>query len=235
MGGIDYSVVDASGAAEAIRRFKEAIASGDNWYMALLEAVGLWDKPEEVYLGRSYRYLVGGEAFDWLLLAERLCEEADGAIPEQERIDLLFFGKPPLELSKETVRELMGGAKYRAHLNYLYGVLVEEALNLAVENEVRKEWGTCLFPQGRRTVEDEVHERLYGSTRSDLLARFRNERALPQADTITMEEMKEFTYWLFKLRLRECDKARVASDTRKGLEQLERLRQLKGLVGSFSL
>ncbi|GAJ03845.1 unnamed protein product, partial [marine sediment metagenome] len=32
----------------------------------------------------------------------------------------------------------------------------------------------------------------------------------------------EFTYWLFKYRLNHCDKARVASDTKKGLEQLNR-------------
>jgi len=32
--------------------------------------------------------------------------------------------------------------------------------------------------------------------------------------------MKEFTYWLFKYRLKHCDKARVASDTKKALDWL---------------
>ena len=44
--------------------------------------------------GRTYRYLVGGEAFDWLLLAERLCDEIEDLIPDDEREALLFL-RPP--------------------------------------------------------------------------------------------------------------------------------------------
>jgi len=36
-----------------------------------------------------------------------------------------------------------------------------------------------------------------------------------------------FTYWLFKYRLRQCDRAKVASDTRRGLAQLARLDSLR--------
>ena len=39
-----------------------------------------------------------------------------------------------------------------------------------------------------------------------------------------LKESKEFTYWLFKYRLSKSDKARIASDTRKGLQQLELMR-----------
>ena len=34
---------------------------------------------------------------------------------------------------------------------------------------------------------------------------------------------REFTYWLFKFRVRNSDKAKVASDTTKGLNYLERI------------
>ena len=37
---------------------------------------------------------------------------------------------------------------------------------------------------------------------------------------VTYADWKAFTYWLFKFRLKRQDKARVASDTRKGLAQL---------------
>jgi hypothetical protein len=40
---------------------------------------------------------------------------------------------------------------------------------------------------------------------------------------VSYQELKELTYWLFKHRLRQCDPARVASDTRKALAQLSRL------------
>jgi hypothetical protein len=42
--------------------------------------------------------------------------------------------------------------------------------------------------------------------------------------------MKEFTYSLFKRRVNMWDPARVASDTRKGLEKLESLRSGARLV-----
>ena len=41
--------------------------------------------------------------------------------------------------------------------------------------------------------------------------------------TISLAEAREFTYWLFKYRLRYCDPARVASDTRRALGMLRRL------------
>ena len=41
------------------------------------------------------------------------------------------------------------------------------------------------------------------------------------------DELKEFTYWLFKYRLRTCAPPRVASDTTRGLERLRRLEALR--------
>src|SRR4030042_6815686 len=124
---------------EAIQHLKQSILSGKQWYIAFLEAIGLWGSAEEIYNGQTYRYLIAGEAFDWLLLAERLCSEVDGLFPEEEKSDLLFFAMLPVELSPKEFKKLIGEAKYRAYLNYFYGVVVEEALILAVEEEVYKE------------------------------------------------------------------------------------------------
>jgi len=56
-----------------------------------------------------------------------------------------------------------------------------------------------------------------------LLSAFREERGLPAGSDMTLAECKEFTYWLFKYRLRYCDPARVASDTRRAMAMLQRL------------
>ncbi|MBN2462107.1 MAG: hypothetical protein JXB43_00730, partial [Dehalococcoidia bacterium] len=128
-----------AGDARAIEHLKQAVAEGKHWYMALLKAIKLWKSPEEDYQGRNLRYLIEGEAFDWLLLAERLSDEISDSIPEEERLNLLFFDLPPLELSREEFKKLIGSVKYRAYLNYLYGVLVEENLVAAVVDEIRKE------------------------------------------------------------------------------------------------
>ena len=44
--------------------------------------------------------------------------------------------------------------------------------------------------------------------------------------------MKEFTYCLFKRRVDMWDPARVASDTRKGLERLQKLRPNDTFLGA---
>ncbi|GAH62384.1 unnamed protein product, partial [marine sediment metagenome] len=69
-------------------------------------------------------------------------------------------------------------------------------------------------------VVNEVYRRIYGATKAILLKRFRREKCRPRLRSISLTELKEFTYWLFKYRLKQCDKARVASDTKKALEQL---------------
>jgi len=208
---------------EAIQHLKQAVSDGKHWYVALLEAIGLWGSTEEIYNEQRYRYLVNNEAFDWLLLAERLCSEIDGAVPEGEKVNLLFFGTPPIELSREDFIELLGDAKYRAYLNYVYGIVVEEALVSAVEEEVRRERRTSPASQ-RVRLEQETYRRVYGADMMTLLEQFRKEKGYPSEDWITLVEEKEFTYWLFNHRLQNSDKERVASDTKKALQWLQRQR-----------
>jgi hypothetical protein len=215
--------------AEIIATLRQDLLHGEPWYPALLRAVGRWRLPAERVGERQYRYLVGGEAFDWLLLAERLTDAVGDLIPSDERDALLFFNRPPERQDADEFRALVGPVKYRAHLNYLYGVVVEEALQLSVELDVHKEQ-RCRVWGGDRRVDETVFERIYGRSREDLLQEFRGERGLPHTPVIALTEMREFTYWLFKLRLRTIDPARVASDTRRGLAQLSQLESLRRSV-----
>jgi hypothetical protein len=214
------------GDAQAIQRLRDGIAEGRNWCLALLEAVRLWSSPEEDYKGRHYQYLVDNEAFNWLVLTERLCEELDGLIPEKERTNLLLFGIPPLELSKDQFKNLIGPSKYQAHLNYFYGILVEKFLLLSVTEEIRKK-KTVLGLNNDDGVVDDAYQRIYGATQPTLLKQFRKERHYPQLRSIRQSELDEFTYWLFKYRVRARDKSLVASDTKKGLTKLRELLDLR--------
>lgn len=213
------------GARQAVSHLRAEFHAGKHWYLALLEAVSLWDLEEEHYQGRYFRYLIGGEAFDWFLLAERLLKEMEEAIPREETERFLFYGQLPLQLNEEELRRLMGYAKYRAYLNYLYGVTVEEALVLAVEGEVRKErrGRACKEDQD---LEEEVYGRVYGRPHSHLLEEFCRERGQVLEGRLPLFLMKEFTYWLFKYRLNNSQKVRIASDTKKGLDELIRQREL---------
>ena len=211
---------------QAIQRLKNAVTEGRNWYVALLEAVRLWSSPEEDYDGRHYQYLIDNEAFDWLVLTERLCEELDGLIPEKERTNLLFFGIPPVELSKDEFKNLIGASKYQAHLNYFYGILVEKFLLLSATEEIRKKKRTLGLNNDNGVV-DEAYQRIYGATQIALLKQFRKERHYPQLRSISLSELNEFTYWLFKYRIKTRDKSRVASDTQKALTKSHEILELK--------
>ena len=222
--------VDGAPAAEAqddnvaqiTRRLRQAVEDGRPWREALLQAMEQWTLPEETYGGLHRRYLLLGEAFDWLLLARRLGAEIAELVPEDERRAELHSGRFLLDMPAEEVRRLLGVTKYRSYLNYWYGVTVEQALQIAVQREVRKE-RYSLGTRSRRGLTDAVFGRIYGRSRAELLAEFRAEWPIARPDDAPGAELKAFTYWLFKLRVYRSDPARVASDTRKALEWLHAL------------
>ena len=212
------------GDPQAIHHLKKSIAEGRDWIQALLESMALWTTPEETFQGRRNKYLLDGEAFDWLLLAERLLAEVDGLVPEEAKRDLLFTGDVSGSVSGEGFKDLLGHQKYSAYLNYWYGVVVEEAVVQCVEEE---EWkrihsGGVQSPSG---VTDLAFRRVYGLDQDTLLKLFREKKGYPASESMTLTEIKEFTYWLFKYRLQNSEGARVASDTRKGILFLEKMRQ----------
>ena len=205
-----------------IEHMLSALRGGVDWPTAMLQAMAYWRAPQETIDGNRRNYFIGGEAFDWLLMAERLCEAAGDLIPSDEQEALLFDGRFPDTFDAARFKELLGAHKHSGYLNYFYGVVVEEALQLAVEGEVHKRH----ISNGNRYQSDfteEAFARIYHKPLADLLAAFRDDMGYPESDALTLTQSKEFTYWLFKYRVRTSDKARVASDTRKGLAQLQAL------------
>ena len=208
----------------AVAQFRRDLEAGEPWLDALLLAIGAWTTPEETWFGRRYRYLVGGEAFDWLLLAERLLLAVPGMVPVGQVDDLLFRGKPPRPLSDAEFRALIGETKHRAAMNYWYGVRVEEALIMAVERETRKARRGSIRHEDTG-LEDGIYLAIYGLPRRELLQKYHAERQLAVPKGMTLDELREFTYWLFRYRRANTDKERLASDTKKGLLFLNQARR----------
>lgn len=207
---------------ETVLRMRQAILAGQHWFEALLDAIAHWRLPGERIGDREYRYLIHGEAFDWLLLAERLLDEMPDLIPPAEREALLWENRWPIEMDDDDFALRMGKVKHSAHLNYLYGVLVEEALQLSVEEEIHKEIRCRAWGYDQR-VDESMYQRVYGRSRDELFALHYQETGILIRESVSLADWKAFTYWLFKQRLKLQDKARVASDTRKGLAQLTRM------------
>ncbi len=207
---------------DVVARFREDVRAGEHWFEAVLDAVGRWRAPSETRTGRRFDYLIAGEAFDWLLLAERLLDEIPELAPSDEVEALLFTGRWPVELDDDEFAARLGAAKYSAHLNYTYGVLVEAALQLSVEEEIHKENHASPWGDDMRAHEG-MFQRVYGADREHLRAAYYEQTGTMLQDEISLSEWETFVYWLFKQRLNRQDKARVASDTRKGLGQLSRM------------
>ena len=75
---------------EAIYTLINRIESGENWYTALLGVINRWSVPYEEIDGITYHYLIDGEAFNWLLLAQRLLDEVLTIAPNNEIEQLLL-------------------------------------------------------------------------------------------------------------------------------------------------
>lgn len=207
---------------ETVLRMRQAIAGGQHWFEALLDAVARWRLPFERVGDRDYRYLIHGEAFDWLLLAERLLDEVPDLVPPAEREALLWENRWPIDMENDEFALRLGPVKHSTHLNYLYGVLVEEALQLSVEEEIHKEVRSRAWGHDQR-VDESMYHRVYGKGREELFSLHYEETGILMGHDVPYGNWKAFTYWLFKQRLKRQDKARVASDTRKGLAQLTRM------------
>ena len=230
-GGSGMSEEGTLAAEGAIAHLRESIAGGKHWYPSLLEAIGMWAAPEEVYQGEPLCYLIAGEAFDWLLLARRLCNAVNGLIPQGEMVKLLEHGQAPIDISDEEFKRLVGGPKHRALLNYWYGVEVEGALVEALVQTIQKE-RTAAGLASRKNVSKLAFHRAYGSSRAARLEEFGKGREGGVGEELSETEAKEFTYWLFKYRLENHDKAKVASDTKRGLQYLNRIAAKRTRVGT---
>lgn len=138
-------------------------------------------------------------------------------MPRAERDELRFYGRPPIYVPGHEFAAALGEARYKAYLNHFYGIDVEEAVVHAIELEAGKaHW--------LDRASSDVYPLIYGHTLQELLASFFAERGRKDDAPVRWADWKDFTYWCFRLRLRTQVPARIASDTRKGIALLQRLR-----------
>ena len=215
--------------AQGIESLRRALERGAPWYPALLEVIARWTAPAEEIDGGSNTYLIAGEAFDWLLLAQRLLDEMGDLVPVSEAEQLLVHGIPPDGSGEAEFEHAIGAAKHRAHLNFQYGVVVEELLLLAVELELVK--AGSLSGAGRPAPDLEAFDHVYGKPLAELKLQYAYETGAVLAERMSQSELQAFTYWLSKFRVRTGEPARVASDTKKAMAMMSRLEAGRARLG----
>lgn len=228
----DSSATEVNEVVSRLKTDLERVGTTEEpWKHSVLETIANWPLANETVAGEQLTYLIGGEAFDWRLLAQRLLGEC-GTVIESETWwewlsdPVLFAGFEEPEFMR-----LVGVDKFRAHLSYFYGITVEQSLVVAVEEEITHRRVGAGRPLSDRSLEL-AYETLYGNARDQLWEVFKLETGLTpdregwrHRDEHSLSSEDAFTYWLFKLRMEQSDPARIASDTRKGLAKLERMRQ----------
>ena len=213
---------------QGVMEFRRQIEAGTQWYPALLNVISRWTAASEYLDGRTRHYLIDGEAFDWLSLAERLIISAESLLPSSETEKLVVFGISPV-LSRDGQEEAafetaIGAAKYRAFLNYQYGVIVEQLVLAAAEEKLVK--NASIFEAIERPYPDEqAFEEVYGEPFKKLKSHYRGASGLLLPENASRGDYEHFLYWLSKYRVRHMEPARIASDTRRAMLLLSRLEQ----------
>ena len=210
--------------SESMKYFKNSLSQGKEWVSELIKSMSLWTLEEEVYNSKNNKYLIDGEAFDWLLLARRLLDAIGDLVPTTEKNRLLLSEDISDLMSQDEFRNLLGPEKYSAYLNYWYGIVVEEAVIRSAEEEEGKG-----MPRsgkiGKARIRQKAYEKLYGLNQEELYNTFLSDKGYQKTPSFNVGIAKEFTYWLFKYRLVNSEGERVASDTRKGLLLLNKMAQ----------
>lgn len=195
---------------ETRNKLRQEVASGRCWYIALLKIVASCADEER---------LIDEEAFDLWGLARKMALEVRDIVPEYE-LEIFLQGRLPIKLSGEELANIIGPKVYSYHLNFFYGVVVEDALIHLTQNEILREG----FFLPKHNLRDEAYLKVYGLTRGELTQLFIAKRGHSPSQ-------EELYYFGFKYRLSHTEKEKLASDTKKALLWLER----KGSIPLYNL
>lgn len=213
------NLIKSNSTDKLIQTLRYSIKSGTYWPQALIQAMGSWSLPNETYKGREYVYLIHGECFNMLLLAERLMAELQDLISFTDIENLLFNSEFPEDFDLSTLKSELGVTKYRGHVNFFYGVIVEENLQYIVEQEIEKRY----YSNGIGDINNpsnKTFQKLYKATFDNLYIKFCIDTSVTKTKMFYFNDYIKFTYWLFKYRINISDGAKIASDTKKALKHI---------------
>lgn len=206
-----------------------------HWQSAFIETVAAWPIANETLYGETYHYFIGGEAFNWKRLAERIAtelaeEDDESPVEPSEIFDWLATSGVFGGIGEERFRRIIGVDGWRAHLNYFYGVHIEQCLIAAIQARNHKRRYSAGLPPSDESS-DRAYLGLYEDNEQTLWDQFLSESsdhlseliADSPEETRTIALDEEFTYWLFKRRIEYTLAPQVASETQRGLDMMHQI------------
>ena len=125
------------------------------------------------------------------------------------------------------LKSLMPSRLYSAHLNYYYGVLVEQSIREIKRKDFEKE-KNILSKSSFDSIDNEIFIFLYGKSKLNLWKEFSlnfrlKSKSYYVPSKIYCNESDNFDYWLSKRRILKCTRELNASLLSRGLEYLKGL------------
>lgn len=204
-----------------------------DWHAAGISMVGAWPVTTDNSPNKLVYRLIGGEAMDWRQVI-KLGHEADSTLFEKYDVaSWLRNSDIHGDVGAHEFTDCLGEERYKAHLNFFYGVKVERSLLSVTVDDLVKNVVSCGGPANSVTRR-QAYKELYGVTYIELKSQFQQylKDSGIQVDLSDIEA--EFRYWLFKFRLNNSERVKTASDTKRGLDRWHREQATSSVVSSSS-
>ena len=195
-----------------IQELRNEVSRGENWQKSIAQYIGLWTEEEEFYRGYKYIYLIDDEALDWLTLTERLVSSIKSYITKEEYNYVSTSGLLPDKDIYKYIKETIPKKKLSQMRNFYYGIIIE---NLIYNYKILE------YQKNTIVVEDndqKFYEEIYNKPIEVLYEMFYKEKKTINKNKLNFHELKLFSYWLFKYRLKHSDKTKMAHETNTALK-----------------
>tara|TARA_B100001996_G_scaffold362364_1_gene329812 strand:+ start:631 stop:1275 length:645 start_codon:yes stop_codon:yes gene_type:complete len=197
--------------SKLIQELRNEVSHGENWQKSIAKYIGLWTKKEEFYRGYKYIYLIDGEALDWLTLTERLVSSIKSYINKEEYHYVSTSGLLPDQEIYKHIKKIIPKKVLSQMRNFYYGIIIE---NLIYNYKILEYEKNTIVTEDN---DQRFYEEIYNKPLEVLSQMFYKEKKLINKNKLNFHELKLFSYWLFKYRLKHSDKTKMAHETNKAL------------------
>ena len=176
-------------------------------------------KIDELNQGELTNILIFKEGFNW----------KSALIPilnlNFSLIEIFNFYEKIINLGNQfKLKDLMPSRLYSAHLNYFYGVVVEQAIREIKRKDIEKE-KNIISESSFDYISNEIFNFLYGNTKLNLWREFAlnfrlKSKSYYVPSKIYCNESDNFDYWLSKKRILICTRELNASLLSRSLKYL---------------
>tara|TARA_Y100001970_G_C14227029_1_gene856316 strand:+ start:1541 stop:2203 length:663 start_codon:yes stop_codon:yes gene_type:complete len=200
-----------------INQLNHSFDSDESLIDAFMKIIGHWPLKSEKIDNIEYQYWVNDEAFNWHLLATRIIFSITEANNKQILNKLLHSTYLLPGTDQRKIINLFSPDKYRAHLNFIYGVVLEEVIICFNEMEKNKD---VINQFNASDAINAVYLDLYGYNFSEFIRVYEFEKKIKLDEFNSLYSYYDFLYWSWKYRLKKSTPEKIAYDSQSGINFL---------------